>query len=350
MKKILFGTLCVVAGLGFLAGCSRSKNDASKPLRVATMPATMGAPVAYALENGYFAEEGLEIELIMFPTGTPINEAFAAGQLDVCASGLASVYSLANGNAKWIGEVNTTRGNDIYVRADSPILKEKGKVPGYPEIYGSAGTVRNMKVLLPLGTSAQFAAIGYAARFGLTSADFQPIHMEYGPAYQAFLTGEGDVIATTPPYSLQAANDGFVRAASFEDATGVFLTDGIFAESRIVETRRADVIKFLKAVYRAMDDMSTNPTVRAQFSKDWFTVNGRAYDDKTMADEIVLRDYITKSYMQKADYVFGTGMTQIAMFFVNDGKIQKENFPNVQKSYDPSLLEEALGISIKADK
>jgi ABC-type nitrate/sulfonate/bicarbonate transport system substrate-binding protein len=349
MKKILFGTLCILAGLGPLTGCSGSKNDGSKPLRVATMPTSMGVPVQYALDKGYFKDEGLEIELIMFPTGAPINEAFAAGQLDVCASGLASVYSLANGNAKWIGELNTGRGNDLFTRAGSPILNEKGKVPGYPEIYGSADTVRNIKILGPLGTSAQFAAIGYASRFGLTSADFEQIHMEYGPSYQAFLTGEGDAIAATPPYSLQAPGDGLVRIATFEDATGVLLADGIFAGSKIVETRRDDVIKFLKAVYRAVENLMDS-TERAQYSKEWFNANGRVYDDKTMTDEIALRDYINKTYMQRPDYVFGAGMTAIGAFFVSDGKIQKENFPNIQKSYDTSLLEEALGIKVKVDK
>lgn len=74
-------------------------------LVVGTMPLTVGVPVQHALEQGYYADEGLDVEVIIFPTGAPINEAYGAGQLDVAVSGLASVFSLALGTTHWIGEI-----------------------------------------------------------------------------------------------------------------------------------------------------------------------------------------------------------------------------------------------------
>lgn len=61
-------------------------------IRVGTQPTTIGVPAQYALEKGYFKEEGLDVDLVLFPTGAPLNEAIAAGELDVAANGLASVF------------------------------------------------------------------------------------------------------------------------------------------------------------------------------------------------------------------------------------------------------------------
>ncbi len=327
---------------------SPSKAPEFKKLTVGTMPLTVGVPVQYAFDNGFYEEEGLDVEIIIFATGAPINEAYAAGQLDVAVSGLASVYSLANGNAKWVGEINSTGGMGIFVRPDSPILDAKGQVAGKANIYGSADLVKGLKILGPLGTTAQFNAIGYAKCFGLSSADIEQVHMEYGAAYQAFQSGEGDAFAANPPFSFQAADAGYVCAATFEDSTGVSLMDGIFCTLKMYDDRREELVRFVRATYKACEELQDYDT-RFEFSKTWFNANGKEYDDKTLASEIEVRNYIDKAYMSKSGYVFGKGMTQIADFFVQDGKIEKGNFPNVQASYDSGIIQEALGIGFSVD-
>ncbi|MDR1157760.1 MAG: ABC transporter substrate-binding protein [Oscillospiraceae bacterium] len=320
-----------------------------KKLTVGTMPLTVGVPVQYAYDNGFYADEGLDVEIIIFATGAPINEAYSAGQLDIAVSGLASVYSLANGNAKWVGEINSTGGMGIYVRPNSPILDVKGQVQGKPDIYGSADLVRGVKILGPLGTTAQFNAIGYAKCFGLSSADIEQVHMEYGPAYQAFQSGEGDAFAANPPFSFQAEEAGYVCAASFEDSTGVSLMDGIFCTLDMSDNRHEELVRFIRATYKACEALQDYDT-RFAFSKEWFNANGKEYDDKTLASEIAVRDYIDKAYMSQPSYVYGKGMTEIASFFVDDGKIEPANFPNVQASYDKSIIKEALGIDFTVDQ
>ena len=59
-------------------------------LRVGTMALTMGVPVLYAEEKGYFEEAGLNVSIELFATGAPINEAIAAEQIDIAVSGFAS--------------------------------------------------------------------------------------------------------------------------------------------------------------------------------------------------------------------------------------------------------------------
>jgi NitT/TauT family transport system substrate-binding protein len=86
----------------------------------------MGTPLDYAMKKGWIEEAGLKIERILFPTGAPINEALAAEQIDFSLNGLATVYAVAAGDVTWIGEINTASGLAVYVRPDSPVVKEKG--------------------------------------------------------------------------------------------------------------------------------------------------------------------------------------------------------------------------------
>lgn len=346
MKRYILALLLLFS---FLISCGTKTSSSSKKIRVGTMVNTVALPIAYALEKGMYSNEGIEIEILTFASGAPINEAFAAGEVDIAASGLASVFALAQGNAKWIGEVNTTGGMGIFVRKDSPIAKEVGKVAGSPNILGSAETVKGLNILGPLGTTAQFNAIGYAKKFGLGGNDIKMIHMDNGPAYQAFIAGEGDAIAASPPHSFQARDAGYVLAATFEDATDVVSMDGIYVGTKFLEDRRDDVVKFIRATFKASEILSDYQT-RYDFEKDWFERNGRVYDDKTLDNDIKYKVYVTPAMMQEETYIFGDGMTGTAQFFYEDNKISKDTLPNVQKSYDVSVIKEALGIDVKVDQ
>ena len=349
MKRILAMGLSAVLAVGMLTGCSGEKaaESGKTKIRVGIVTNTMGVPAAYALEKGYYTAEGLEVEPVIFSSGSVVNEAFAAGEIDVAFSGLASIFSLATGNASWIGEVNTTNGLGIYVRPDSPILQYKGEVPGYENVYGSADTLKGVKILGPLGNVAQYCSSNWVRIFGLEDKDVEIVNMDYGPAYQAFVSGQGDAVSINNPYTFMAEEQGFVCAATFEDATKTDLYDGIFASTKFVEGNRDAMVGFIKATYKAMDELQDDK-VRFDFSMKWFKDNGKEYTAESMNQEISLRRYINSDFMKKDTFVFGSGMTQIADFYVQDGMIKESGTQLILKGIDPSLINDALGLQLKS--
>jgi hypothetical protein len=52
--------------------------------------------------------------------------------------------------------------------------------------------------------------------------------------------------------------------------------------------------------------------------------------------------------MSSPSYVFGEAMPNYARFNVSIGKIEKDNLKYVDNSFDPSILEEAIGIDLRA--
>lgn len=113
MKKRMFAALLAVSMMIGMTACGSDNSSAGNSasgsstetaksdnagsdssydvLNVGTMALTCGIPVLYAEEQGYFKDAGLNVNIEIFATGAPINEAIAANQIDVAVSGFASV-------------------------------------------------------------------------------------------------------------------------------------------------------------------------------------------------------------------------------------------------------------------
>ena len=101
--------LLVSAAMVSLAGCGgnseTSGNTASNTsggngdlpvLRVAAMPTITSLPTYYIQKNGLDEKAGFKMEVTMFDTGAPMNEALAADLWDVGHMGAAAVTGMAN--------------------------------------------------------------------------------------------------------------------------------------------------------------------------------------------------------------------------------------------------------------
>lgn len=311
-------------------------------LNVGTMALTMGIPVLYAQEQGYFEDAGLNVNIEIFATGAPINEAIAAEQIDIAVSGFASVYSLANADCTWLADVNTTGGMGLYARTDSEIAK----CPEENGMIGSAETLKGLKILGPLGTAVQYMTETYAESYGLEPADLDEVNMEYASAYQAFTTGEGDIMAANPPYSYSLENDGYVRLCTFEDATGVNMCDGCFARNKVVEERPEEVQLFINCLIKAMDDLQDDE-LRAEYTRKIYDENAISCSDEDLAHEIEDRDYVGTEFMSAPDYVLGEAWVAITDFLVSAEKITADNAPNVAASINSQYVSNATGVDIK---
>lgn len=377
-RKMAAAVLAVTTMMGVLAGCGNSgsqqttgavqateqqKNTAvseenvaeaqkgyrdNKPLRVGTMPHQMGVSLWYADKNKLFEEAGINVELVMFSGGAAINEAIGAGELDGAISGLATVYALANNLVTLVGEVDTAGADGIVVRNDSDILQHKGEIEGRPDMYGSAETLKGKSYVCQLGQAQQFYISKYISQFGLTDEDISFINMEDASGYQAFQSGEGDVIGTKMPYIYTMTEEGdYTICASVEDATGIKVKDCVIFSPSIIEERREEIKIFLQVIYGVIDDMEADKAFRKEVVEGFYKENGIEFVEEQLNYELDKNELLGSKALDSDAYMIGDGMQSVADFYGTVGTIDPSNVDNVYKNYDNTLISEALGIEVK---
>jgi NitT/TauT family transport system substrate-binding protein len=156
---------------------ARPASAAVRPLnppvkvRAGTQAIAPEAAVFIALEKGYFAEEGLEVELTRFRTGSEQVAALALGELHFASSGLdPSLFNavLRDIELKLVASNAVVNADDhaggLIVRRD---LLDSGQYRELRDLRGRTVATNNQ------GTSAQVYLEHALAKAGLTVADVQ---------------------------------------------------------------------------------------------------------------------------------------------------------------------------------
>lgn len=315
---------------------SSGETKASEPLVVGTMANSLGLPVHQAELQGYFKDAGLDVKIEIFATGAPINEAMAAGNLDVAVSGMASVYGLATGMYTYVGDgVITTGGEAIYARADSDIAKAAENKNG---LIGSKETLEGISVLGPLATTAHYQAIKYMEQYGIDVEDFNMVSMDYPQAYQAFITGEGDLIASKMPYTNQLEEQGYVKVSDMNMVSDSPIVDTIFVQNDAAADRGDDIELFLECYYRACEDLVNDEASRRELAMEWYAQEGINYSESDMDTEIQVKEYYTIDTVN-ADGKLGYFMIDIGEFFVGQDMISTDDFPKIEASINSIFID-----------
>jgi len=143
MKKIV-ATVCMVM---FLFGAAAGAFAAQDVVKIGYLRIVMSFPTFVAQEKGFFAEEGLKVELIPFNSGTAIVDALVAGRIDANCGSAIVTHWFAEQNVSGRFKIFLLYGTDsmeddntfvVVVKKDSPIKDLKGlkgkKVGHFPGI------------------------------------------------------------------------------------------------------------------------------------------------------------------------------------------------------------------------
>ena len=328
-KIALFAILALcLTGQVFAAGGGDKPAAAGElpVIRVAVMPWLLSLPAVHVSEQGWDKENGFKVELSVYPMGAPLLEAMGANLWDVATIGPAAVFSVANTGLKIIGNVSiASGGTGAFIRPDHPAAKIKGQVSGYPNVYGSAATLKGSKVLVPVGSLNHYNVLQWINIFGLKAEDVQVVHMDNAPAYQAFKAGEGDITAFSPPLTYTAMAEGWVNGAGCPELN-IEIYDCIYANPRVYNQKKELMAKFMRQFYRACDYLAANPAVTAKMNYEWQNKNGLNATMENATDEVKVRPYMTSDRARKE--IPGASMKMLAEFYASIGRLEKDRLSN----------------------
>ena len=236
MKKLLALVLALV--LVCASGLALAENI---DLNIAYMPnyASLWSVVT-GINQGYFAEEGLNVTLVEFADGPTIIAAMESGSIDMGYIGQGAHKLCIQGNANIFALSHVSNGDAVIGGPNVKTLEDlKGKTVGYSG-----------------GTSSEDILKNALAKAGLTMDDIKAMDMDASNIVTAMLSGGVDACATWSPNSLKIMDEwtGCTKLADnvmFAD-TSVSLASWIVLDKYAGEN--ADkVLAFTKALYKAMD-------------------------------------------------------------------------------------------------
>ncbi len=152
---LIFIALGVVVMSNGITGLFTS--NANEKIKIADIPVTEGIPLYLAVENGYFKDEGLDVEIVKFDSPKQIIDAVVLNQVDLSgpngATGISAIAeSLQPGNLKYYGFSchYNDNGSSLVVKANSNISSirelEGKKIGKLPAIQWTTIVRRALKV------------------------------------------------------------------------------------------------------------------------------------------------------------------------------------------------------------
>jgi NitT/TauT family transport system substrate-binding protein len=180
--------------------------DAPLTVRVGTTGALAEAGQYLALDRGYFAEEGLQIEYVPFDAAARMIPALGADQLDVGGGGVSA--GLFNAIARGVGirivgpQARHEPGqSSVYltVRRD---LVDGGLVRDYADLRG------RVLAIAARASVNEYAAHLVAERGGFAPADLQLVELGFGEMVTALANGAIDAAIQAEPTVTVAVERG----------------------------------------------------------------------------------------------------------------------------------------------
>jgi NitT/TauT family transport system substrate-binding protein len=220
-------------------------------VRLGATLAQSDAPICVALAKGYFAEQGLDVQITPLQTAAMMMAPLSAGQLDVAAG--APTAGLFNA----VG-----RGIDLKVVASESI-----SAPGYGVIAilvrkelidsGRVKTFRDFKGLtfaeVGQGTAAFVTMSEALRRGGLTYRDVHEVFIGFPEQITAFANGSVDAATTIEPFATKAIQNGYaVRFSSSDVLIPNGMNSCIFYSGNFIRNQRDTAVKFMVAYIKGL--------------------------------------------------------------------------------------------------
>lgn len=204
------------------------------------------APVFVADRNGYFKDEGLDVRVVTFTSGSAALEAFRAGRAQFVATGdLPALRTWEIGAAVGLAPLETDDERMVIV-ADRAI--------------STPGDFKGRKVATRLGSTGDYLLRKYLQHNGLRFTDVTVVNLAPPDMVLALARGDVDAFVIWQPYGWQAEEVTGGKARVLTTGKGLIREYLVLSGSpEFVRANRETTAKVLKALHRAAEWLESTP-------------------------------------------------------------------------------------------
>lgn len=298
MKKRLFAILTVVMlTIGALSGCATAEETNGETTKVVLNEVAHSifyAPMYVAIEEDYFAEEGIDVELVTGFGADKTMTAVLSGEADIGFMGSeASIYTYNEGATDYVvnfAQLTQRAGNFLVAREEMPNFKWED-LKGTYVLGGRKGGMPQMVfeyILKEHGIDPKAdLEINQNIDFGSTAAAFTDSEADYTVEFEPHAT------------SLEQEGKGYVVASLGEDSGYVPYT-AFCAKQSFIEENEEVIQGFTNALQKGMDYVNTHTPeeiakiIQPQFKETdldtIITIITRYYEQDTWKKDLVFEE------------------------------------------------------------
>lgn len=250
MKKILLLSMLILT-LALAAGCGNSNDKNQKdlqPITIGLMPDTDSLPFIIAKEKGYFAEEGIEVNIQQYKSAMDRDSALQSGNLDGAVSDMLAVAFAKAG------------GFDVKVTSftDGSYKLIASKDAGINNVKALAGK----DVAVSRNTIIEYVTDQILAKEGMDSESINKVIIPQIPTRLEMLQNGKLAAATLPePMASIAVSNGCTYVTG-SDELGI--NPGVIMfTAKTVDNKTAEIAAMYRAYNKAVDYL--NNTSRDEY-------------------------------------------------------------------------------------
>ena len=345
MKKLVAVLLCITCGSLAMYGCGSNSSesaDGRSVIRVGTMPYYLGVPIEVISDKGLDDKYGFDMEVIDFPSGGSMSEDLGAGEWDRGPIGAGGMTAVSNYNAKLIADIEYEMdGAWIIARPDSDIVAAGNTLGDYPEVIGSADTIRGKTVLGTVGNISHYMAIDYVSKFGLSMDDVEFLNMETSNVYTAFVSGQGDLACIgSPSAGLKLLNEGYVLVGGLKQQ-GNPQQDCMIVSEEFYQNSYDVCVGFMAAWLEACAYLNNDEEYEKQMVSKFYTDHGRTdFTEQDVADECSWNTYNDATNIFEKET--GKWMKELVKCYVEAGAMDESVSAALETNIDTKAIEDAV--------
>jgi len=182
-------------------------SQALTKIKVSILPFLSYAPIFIAKEEGFFAEQGFDVEFVRIDKTSEAIPALAQGQIDVASGNIeaSTLNAVAKGgDIKYVSDKgyldpNSCSSSTFVVRKE---LLDNGTLNDLKNIKG-------MKVALTPASPPEYALDVLLKDTGLTSKDVEILNIPLPARLEGMGNGSVDIAAVSDPWTIRMVNAGY---------------------------------------------------------------------------------------------------------------------------------------------
>lgn len=268
MKKFISLALTALLAVSSLTGCGSARNGSLEKVTLSEVAHSIFyAPMYVAIEEGYFQEEGIDLDLVTAFGADKVTTAVLSGDADIGFMGPESTIYVYNQNSDDylmnFAQLTQRAGNFLVAREPAENFRWTDLKGNYV-LGGRKGGMPQMVFEYVLKKNG----IDPAADLTIDQS------IDFGSTAAAFSGGKGDFTVEFEPSAtaLEMEDAGYV-IASLGEASGYVPYTGFSAKKSYLENNPEIVQKFTNALQRGMDYVGSHTpeeiakVIRPQFKE-----------------------------------------------------------------------------------